>query len=44
MSDRDTRARRSVAGASAISHDLYARVIKKGTATSEQELKAGTGR
>ncbi len=29
----------ALAGASAISHDLYARVIKKGTATSEQELK-----
>ena len=29
----------ALAGASAISHDLYARVIKKGSATSEQELK-----
>ena len=29
----------ALAGASAISHDLYARVIKKGTATSEQEMK-----
>ena len=29
----------ALAGASAISHDLYARVIKKGTATSEQELR-----
>ena len=29
----------ALAGASAISHDLYARVIKKGAATSEQELK-----
>ena len=28
-----------LAGASAISHDLYARVIKKGTATSEQEMR-----
>ena len=29
----------ALAGASAISHDLYARVIKKGTATSAQEMK-----
>ncbi len=29
----------ALAGASAISHDLYARVIKKGTATTEQEMK-----
>ena len=29
----------ALAGASAISHDLYARVIKKGTATSEQEMR-----
>ena len=29
----------ALAGASAISHDLYARVIKKGAATGEQELK-----
>ena len=29
----------ALAGASAISHDLYARVIKKGTATSQQEMK-----
>ena len=29
----------ALAGASAISHDLYARVIKKGTASSEQELR-----
>jgi len=29
----------ALAGASAISHDLYARVIKKGKATSEQEMK-----
>ncbi|HLO61826.1 MAG TPA: cation acetate symporter [Azonexus sp.] len=29
----------ALAGASAIAHDLYARVIKKGTATSEQEMK-----
>ncbi|MDD2743262.1 MAG: cation acetate symporter [Rhodocyclaceae bacterium] len=28
----------ALAGASAISHDLYARVIKKGTATSAQEM------
>ena len=28
----------ALAGASAISHDLYARVIKKGTATSTQEM------
>ncbi len=28
----------ALAGASAISHDLYARVIKKGTASSEQEM------
>lgn len=28
----------ALAGASAISHDLYARVIKKGTATNEQEM------
>ncbi|WP_412478197.1 cation acetate symporter [Azonexus sp. IMCC34839] len=29
----------ALAGASAISHDLYARVIKKGTASSQQEMK-----
>ncbi|MBL8428468.1 MAG: cation acetate symporter [Dechloromonas sp.] len=29
----------ALAGASAISHDLYARVIKKGTASSQDELK-----
>ncbi len=29
----------ALAGASAIAHDLYARVIKKGEATSEQEMK-----
>ncbi len=29
----------ALAGASAISHDLYARVIKKGNATSQQEMK-----
>ena len=29
----------ALAGASAISHDLYARVIKKGTATSAQEMR-----
>jgi cation/acetate symporter len=29
----------ALAGASAISHDLYARVIKKGAATSAQEMK-----
>ena len=29
----------ALAGASAIAHDLYARVIKKGTATSAQEMK-----
>ena len=29
----------ALAGASAISHDLYARVIKKGTATGAQEMK-----
>lgn len=29
----------ALAGASAISHDLYARVIKKGSATSAQEMK-----
>ncbi|MEY2631535.1 MAG: hypothetical protein RIR00_189 [Pseudomonadota bacterium] len=29
----------ALAGASAISHDLYARVIKKGTATSDQEMR-----
>lgn len=29
----------ALAGASAISHDLYARVIKKGTATGEQEMR-----
>ena len=29
----------ALAGASAISHDLYARVIKKGMATSAQEMK-----
>jgi len=29
----------ALAGASAISHDLYARVIKKGTASSEQEMR-----
>lgn len=29
----------ALAGASAISHDIYARVIKKGTATGEQEMK-----
>ena len=29
----------ALAGASAISHDLYARVIKKGTASSAQEMK-----
>ncbi len=29
----------ALAGASAISHDIYARVIKKGTATSAQEMK-----
>jgi cation/acetate symporter len=29
----------ALAGASAISHDLYARVIKKGEATSAQEMK-----
>ena len=29
----------ALAGASAISHDLYARVIKKGTATGTQEMK-----
>ncbi len=29
----------ALAGASAISHDLYARVIKKGEATSQQEMK-----
>ncbi|MBC7861168.1 MAG: cation acetate symporter [Burkholderiaceae bacterium] len=29
----------ALAGASAISHDLYARVIKKGSATSEQEMR-----
>ena len=28
----------ALAGASAISHDLYARVIKKGSATSQQEM------
>jgi cation/acetate symporter len=33
----------ALAGASAISHDLYARVIKKGTATSEQEMKVTKG-
>ncbi len=29
----------ALAGASAISHDLYARVIKKGAASSQQEMK-----
>jgi cation/acetate symporter len=29
----------ALAGASAISHDLYARVIKKGSASSEQEMR-----
>jgi len=29
----------ALAGASAIAHDLYARVIKKGTASSEQEMR-----
>ena len=29
----------ALAGASAIAHDLYARVIKKNTATSEQEMR-----
>ena len=29
----------ALAGASAIAHDLYARVIKKGTATGEQEMR-----
>ncbi len=29
----------ALAGASAIAHDLYARVIKKGTATSKEEMK-----
>ncbi|WP_085315785.1 cation acetate symporter [Derxia lacustris] len=29
----------ALAGASAISHDLYARVIKKGTATDKEEMK-----
>ena len=31
----------ALAGASAISHDIYARVIKKGTATGEQEMRVG---
>ena len=29
----------ALAGASAISHDIYARVIKKGSATTEQEMR-----
>ena len=31
----------ALAGASAISHDIYARVIKKGSATGEQEMRVG---
>ena len=31
----------ALAGASAISHDIYARVIKKGSASGEQEMRVG---